>query len=490
MVAAPPFLFVLFECRSNSLALSPPHLTLIHPTRVVVPLHATRLTLDPYQLTSQANSCATPRESTIYLDLQRLYLGLLIQRRGHRSEMVTTRRSSARKALAAKTQSEAKITTSGIGTINVVKSFKKPTFSPSGSPDRSHDSLRIVCAESDSGLPNLSSLPPSTGNTPEKIRVHTRCSPKHGEPPRTTRTQTPVLEPTITSNIGSARNPISLLESPPPKHRSEKRNFPEPHKFLERHRKLSRHTQTLSRMPSRSANRSTFTSDLRVDMEYDCAREEFSVSFNNGTRSYAPDEVAYQRQDPSPTQFTMQRPRSTNYLQRQHSEYEAGNEPLVSQEGGYRDIHGVLRRSRADKTSAFNPTTAQLSQLTACNATLMSFLQAYPYSSDPERLRADISTLASVQNRCVQDWVRTEAQTQRKRSSDSAIDLSSDPEPPPSSLKEATKEREAEREKRKEQDDTMRAYFSSHADMWQDGTGTGVADVFGSVSTASLPAYD
>jgi hypothetical protein len=224
-------------------------------------------------------------------------------------------------------------------------------------------------------------------------------------------------------------------------------------------------------------------------MEYDRAREKSSVSFNDGTRRYAPDEVAYERQYPSPAQFTMQRPRSTNYLQRQHSEYEVGNEPLASQEGRYWDIHGVSRRSRADKTGAFNPTTAQLSQLTACNATLMSLLQAYPYSTDPEKLRADISTLASVQNRCVQDWVKTEAQTQIKRSSDSAIDLSSDSEPPPS-LSEAIKEREAEREKRKEQDDTMRAYFSSHADMWQDGTGTGVADVFGSVSTASRPAYD
>jgi hypothetical protein len=403
--------------------------------------------------------------------------------------MVTTRRSSARKALAAKTQSKAKITTSGNRIVNVVKSVKKPTFSPSGSPDRSHDSLRIVCAESDSELPNLSSLPPSTGNTPEKIRVHTRCSPKYGESPRTTRTQTSVFEPTVTSNIGSARNPINLLDSPPPKHRSEKRNFPEPHKFLERHRKLSRHTQTLSSVPSRSANRSTFTSDLQIDMEYDRAKEGPSASFNNGTGRYAPDEVAYQRQYPSPAQFTMQRPRSTNYPQRQYSEYAAENELLASQEGGCWDIYGVLRRSRADKTGAFNPTTAQLSQLPACNATLMSLLQAYPYSTDPERLRADISTLASLQNRCVQDWVRTEAQTQRKRSSDSAIDLGSDSEPPPS-LKEATEERDAEREKRKEQDDTMRAYFSSHADMWQDGTGTGVADVFGSVSTASRPAYD
>jgi hypothetical protein len=404
--------------------------------------------------------------------------------------MVTTRRSSARKVLAAKTQSEAKITTSRNSTVNLVKSVKKPTFSPPGSPDHSHDCSRIVCAESDSELPNLSSLPPSTGNTPEKIRVNARCSSKQREPLRTTRTQTPVLEPTIASNIGSARNPISLLESPPPKHRSEKRKFPEPHKFLERHRKLSRHTQTLSQVSSRSANRGTFPSDLLVDMEYDRAREKSSVSFNDDTRRYAPDEVAYQRQYPSPAQFTMRRPRSTNYLQRQHSGYEVGDEPLASQEGRYWDIHGVLRRFRADKTGAFNPTTAQLSQLTACNATLMSLLQAYPYSTDSERLRADISTLASIQNRYVQDWVRTEAQTQRKRSSDSAIDLSSDSDPPPSSLKEATKEREAEREKTKKQDDKMRAYFSSHADMWQDGTGTGVADVFGSVSTASRPAYD
>jgi hypothetical protein len=402
--------------------------------------------------------------------------------------MVTTRRSSARKALAAKTKSKAKNTASVNGTINVVIPVKKPSFSPSGSPNPSHDSLRTVRAESHSELQNLSLLPPSTGNTPEKTRVHTRCSAKYGESPRATWTQTPVLEHTVTSNIGSARNPISLLDSPPPKRRSDKRTFTEPHKFLERHRKLFRHTQTLPHVSSRSANRSTFTSDLRIDMEYERAREASSVSFRNGTRRCDPEEVAYQKQYPSPAQFTMQRPRSTNYLQGQHSEYGVGNEPLASQEGGYWGIHGVLRRSRADKTGANNPTTAQLSQLTACNATLMSLLQAYPYSTDPERLRADISTLASVQNRRVQDWVRTEAQTQRKCSSDSAIDLSSDSEPP--SSQEAAKEREAERENRKEQDDTMRAYFSSHADIWQDGTGTGVADVIGSVSTSSLPACD
>jgi hypothetical protein len=402
--------------------------------------------------------------------------------------MVTTRRSSARKALAAKTKSESKSTASVNGTTKVVKSVKKSSLSPSGSPDPSHGSLRTVRAESHSELQNLSLLPPSTGNTPQKTRVYTRWGPKNGDPPRATCTRTPVLEPTVTGNIGSARNPISLLDSPPPKHRSEKRTFLEPHKFLERHRKLSRHTQTLSRMPSRSANRSTFTSDLWVDMEYERAREASSFSFHHDARRYAPDEVAYQKRYPSPVQFTMQQPRSTNYPQGQHGEYEAGNEPLVSQEEGYWDNHGGLKRPRADKTGAFNLATAQLSQLTECNAALMSLLQAYPYTTDSERLRAEISTLAFVQNRCVQDWVRAESQSQRKRSSDSAIDLSSDSGSPPS-REEATKEREAEREKRKDQDDTMRAYFSSHADIWQDGTGIGVADVFGSMST-SLPECD
>ena len=402
--------------------------------------------------------------------------------------MVTTRRSSARAALATKTRSEPKSTSSKHSAAKSVKTVEKPCRSPSGSPDPPHDTLDALLAESDSELLDLSRLPPSTGNTPERTKGHKKYSSELKEQHEAVHRQTQILGRPITSNAGSAHNPINLLEdSPLPKSRSEKRSAPEPHQFVERHKKLyKRQVQALSRAPSRSTSGSPYLGDLSEDTT-ERTRRDVLASFRNSNRQRARNEAARPRQHLSTAQHTMQRVRPTSYSQWPHHGYEAREEPMVSREMSYSNFTGISGNLRAEQTGAFNNTTAQFVQLSECNATLTELLKHYPYSNDQEKLRADISTLASIQNRCVQDWTRAESQAQRKRSSDSAIDLSSDSE---SSrlMEEAAEGKEAEQEKRKEQDDAVRAYFSSHADIWQDGSGMGVSDVFGGKLASSGPA--
>jgi hypothetical protein len=405
--------------------------------------------------------------------------------------MVTTRRSSARVALANKTKSQPGSTANEHSAIEVIKTVEKPCCSPSGSPDPPHDLLDTICAESDSELLDLSLLPPSTGNTPEKTEVYKIYSSQLKREKKATSRQTQILERPIPSNAGSAHNPISLLEdSPPPQSQAQKRSVPEPHQFIERHRKLYRlQTQTPPYVSSRSASGSPHISDLCNDIHDARARKAILASSSDINGKHVRKEAACQNRYPSSAQYTMQQPRPANYLHWQHSGYGAGEKPLVSRERGYSNAPETLRDSRADQTGAFDITATQLTQLIECNATLTSLLQAYPYSTDQGRLGAEISTLASVQNRCVQDWMRIGSQAQRKRSSDSAIDLGSDSEPSPLT-EEAVKGREVGQEKRKKQDDAIRAYLSSHANIWQDGSGTGVSDVFGGTSTSSLPAVD
>ncbi|KAF1947536.1 hypothetical protein EJ02DRAFT_365086 [Clathrospora elynae] len=102
-----------------------------------------------------------------------------------------------------------------------------------------------------------------------------------------------------------------------------------------------------------------------------------------------------------------------------------------------------------------------------------SLLQIYPHSMDQKGLRQDISMLVSVQNLRMAEWLNADSQISRKRrksDTDSAIGVSSNT---------TTKVQN-------EQDSVLRLAFSANADMWRDGTGEGVADVF-AVALGSSP---
>ncbi|KAG9187277.1 hypothetical protein G6011_05148 [Alternaria panax] len=110
---------------------------------------------------------------------------------------------------------------------------------------------------------------------------------------------------------------------------------------------------------------------------------------------------------------------------------------------------------------------------------ITSLLQLYPHSTDQRGLKNDISMLVQVQNQHVTDWIKVESQNSRKRRKDnsgSAARLDNRPQP---IMTHGTRIQ-------KDNDNTLRQVFSANADMWQDGTGHGVADVF-AVSPASSP---
>jgi hypothetical protein len=106
---------------------------------------------------------------------------------------------------------------------------------------------------------------------------------------------------------------------------------------------------------------------------------------------------------------------------------------------------------------------------------ITSLLELYPHSTDRKGLRNDISMMVQVQNRLLSDWMKAESQPYRKRRKYNTISIVS----PPQSI--VTRAMRTQNEK----DHTLRQAFSASADMWQDGTGYGVADVFAVVPASS-----
>ena len=131
-----------------------------------------------------------------------------------------------------------------------------------------------------------------------------------------------------------------------------------------------------------------------------------------------------------------------------------------------------------------------VTQLTEHTSLLTSLLQIYPYSSDQKGLREDIAMLVSVQNQRVTEWMNAESESayrsskrRRRSNTDSAISVSS--QCGARVVQSAEDQQRLEQERG--QDEDMRRVLSATANIWQDGSGMGVADVFANVS-ASSPA--
>lgn len=110
---------------------------------------------------------------------------------------------------------------------------------------------------------------------------------------------------------------------------------------------------------------------------------------------------------------------------------------------------------------------------------ITSLLQLYSHSTDPKGLKNDISMMFQVQNQYVTDWMKAESLDSHKRrkiDGDSTVSLDDCLRPIMTSATRAQNEK----------DDMLRQVLSANADMWQDGTGHGVADVF-AVVPASPP---
>jgi hypothetical protein len=106
-----------------------------------------------------------------------------------------------------------------------------------------------------------------------------------------------------------------------------------------------------------------------------------------------------------------------------------------------------------------------------------SLLRIYPHSADQKGLREEISMMVSMQNQHITKWIKSECQSSRKHrksSPDSAVSLGDIEQGQATALRHS-----------KEQDNALRQVFSASADMWQDGTGHGVADVFAAAWSSS-----
>jgi hypothetical protein len=116
-----------------------------------------------------------------------------------------------------------------------------------------------------------------------------------------------------------------------------------------------------------------------------------------------------------------------------------------------------------------------VSHLIEHTSLITSLLQLYPHSTDRKGLRNDISMMVQVQNLLFSDWMKAESQPYRKRRKYNTISIVSSPQ---SMVPRAMRIQN-------EKDHTLRQAFSASADMWQDGTGYGVADVFAVVPASS-----
>ncbi|KAH6644738.1 hypothetical protein C7974DRAFT_440280 [Boeremia exigua] len=113
---------------------------------------------------------------------------------------------------------------------------------------------------------------------------------------------------------------------------------------------------------------------------------------------------------------------------------------------------------------------------------LNALLRAYPHSTDAHALRAEIGLLASVQGQHLADWLEFEAGQSRKAAQRQQGDACG---------AGGGKQRlavvdgrrglaEAEVEvKRRERDEEMRRLLAADGVLWRDGSGVGVADVYG-----------
>ncbi|CAO2652530.1 Nn.00g008130.m01.CDS01 [Neocucurbitaria sp. VM-36] len=152
-------------------------------------------------------------------------------------------------------------------------------------------------------------------------------------------------------------------------------------------------------------------------------------------------------------------------------------------------------KTHKTKLPVFHDPNFDISQLTEHTSLLTSLLQAYPNSPDQKGLREDIAMLVSVQNQRVRTWMKSESQIARMRRksnhTDSANSVVShvDGNVESANLSAAmSAQQRLENEKKKQQDNEMRQIFSATANMWQDGSGQGVADVFADTRGSSVAA--
>ncbi|KAK1907078.1 hypothetical protein P3342_006266 [Pyrenophora teres f. teres] len=141
--------------------------------------------------------------------------------------------------------------------------------------------------------------------------------------------------------------------------------------------------------------------------------------------------------------------------------------PSIPQTGAHSSIHQNVHRG------------VNIHHLTESTSLITSLLQTYPSSSNQRGIREDISIMASLQHQHIIEWLKAESQHSPKRrksnNNESAV--------PIDSRTRGTRTLKTRVENK--EDTALRSVFSANADIWQDGTGHGVADVFAAAPASS-----
>ena len=343
---------------------------------------------------------------------------------------------------------------------------------------------------------------------------------------------------------GSAHNPIDLEEYSPRRKPIPlpKRKQPsvEPHKFLDRHRKLYTYRPPRTALAPKPANGSTFTGHKGDDM-YRMMNAKMTAVGCPPPAPYEAPPGAYGNVSYD-VPFEVQYPMSARYLAQQPATQDQHQSPYaqchrrmgISLSGESEDTlrkkavqyirecsrpqpHNKMLSDDTDETSpsnsdatiptdlpaaycaipvahtspatrtpnskvlhVYNDPNNHITQLIAQTSLLTSLMQVYHKSTDQRGLREDIVMLVSVQNQCVNKWMKAESQISRKRprsNTGSAISVGSEALDVGRAQKTVTG-KSAEEDEEKKRDEEVRELLSAGAGMWQDGSGVGVADVF------------
>ncbi|KAI4657487.1 uncharacterized protein J4E79_007562 [Alternaria viburni] len=391
---------------------------------------------------------------------------------------------------------------------------------------------------------DLSLTSPSTGESPVVLTI-TTPKKRQGSTDPTDRTVSSALRrlaPKPFANMsGSSHNPIIVNEdpSPPrratraPKRRQKHKKLSEPHQFIGNgYRELYSYGVSRPALAAMPANGSTFTGHQSHDIyrmmsAKITAAPEVSPNAAWGRHTLnVPFEVQYPLSAPVLAQHAPQH--QPSYAQHYHVQVPSNTYvlPMVPSQNENslrrRAVHHIQEYSRpspqkrkladaevaeADDDEAgehqrharpqsSRPTTRPnatplsreshandpnllVSHLIEHTSLITSLLQAYPHSTDKKGLQNDISMMVQIQNQYMSAWMEAESQSSRKRTKnngDGAVSLATHPQPTITPAMKA----------QNENDHTVRQALSADADMWQDGTGHGVADAF-AVAPQSLP---
>ncbi|KAH8728051.1 hypothetical protein GQ44DRAFT_724591 [Phaeosphaeriaceae sp. PMI808] len=332
---------------------------------------------------------------------------------------------------------------------------------------------------------------------------------------------------------GSVHDPIVLEEYSPRRKIAPLPSRPlhsqEPHKFQNRHRLLYKYNSSKAKLEPRLAVGSTFTGQKNHDM-YRMMNAKAAVSIGaSPTKSRnvtygVPFETRFpllaQHLAHQTTKDTQNRPtyaqrhsqmrmslggetesmlrkKAVQYI-RESSRSQPHNmlsddvddtstsesDPISTQNIVSKNTHdrasSSLIRMKKKKLLVFRDSSNHTTSLVTQTSLLTALLQVYPKSIDKKGLREDMAMLVSATNRRLGEWMKSETEASHKRrrsNADSTVSVGGEPVDLEGARKKVKLIGKAEFQARR--DEVVRKFLSAEAGLWQDGSGEGVADVYG-----------